>query len=77
MPSLKEQIKEHMEVVGRDGLHVGTLDGIDGNRIRLTKSDSADERHHWLEIEHIARVEGEKIHLKLDSAEAQRVKQSF
>jgi len=31
------EIKEHMEVVGADGVHVGTVDKIDGNRIKLTK----------------------------------------
>ena len=32
-----EDIKEHMEVIGADGVHVGTVDHIDGDRIKLTK----------------------------------------
>jgi hypothetical protein len=27
------EIKEHMEVIGADGVHVGTVDGVEDNRI--------------------------------------------
>ena len=33
-------IKEHMEVIGADGVHVGTVDCVKGDRIVLSKSDS-------------------------------------
>ena len=33
------QIREHMEVVGSDGEHVGTVDKVEGDRIKLTKDD--------------------------------------
>ena len=33
-------IKEHMEVIGADGVHVGTVDKVEGSRIKLTKKDS-------------------------------------
>ena len=29
-----------MEVVGADGVHIGTVDKVDGDRIKLTKADS-------------------------------------
>jgi hypothetical protein len=35
------EIKEHMEVIGADGVHVGTVDKVEGSRIKLTKKDSA------------------------------------
>ena len=35
------QIREHMEVIGADGVHVGTVDHVDGDRIKLTKADQA------------------------------------
>ena len=38
------QIKEHMEVIGADGVHVGTVDHVDGDRIKLTKKDSAESK---------------------------------
>jgi hypothetical protein len=34
-------IKEH-EVIGSNGKHVGTVDHLDGARIKLTRSDSQD-----------------------------------
>ena len=34
------QIKEHMEVIGADGVHIGTVDKVEGRRIKLTKKDS-------------------------------------
>lgn len=34
------QIKEHMEVIGADGVHLGTVDKVEGDRIKLTKADS-------------------------------------
>ena len=33
-------IKEHMEVVGADGVHVGTVDHLEGSdQVKLTKDD--------------------------------------
>ena len=31
------EIKEHMEIIGADGVHLGTVDKVEGNRIKLTK----------------------------------------
>ena len=33
-------IKEHMEVIGADGVHIGTVDRVENGRIKLTKVDS-------------------------------------
>ena len=42
-------IREHMEVVGSDGGHVGTVDYLDGPaRIKLTRDDSLDGMHHFI-----------------------------
>ena len=38
-------IKEHMEVIGADGVHVGTVDNVEGGRIKLTKKDSGEGAH--------------------------------
>lgn len=49
------QVTEHMDVVGSDGSHIGTVDKVRGDRILLTKSDAdANGRHHsipsrWIE----------------------------
>ena len=42
------QIREHMEVIGADGVHLGTVDHVEGNRIKLIRADSGvgHEQHH-------------------------------
>lgn len=52
-----DRIKEHMEIVGNEGDHVGTVDSVTDSRIKLTKSDSADGLRHYLDVEHVDRVE--------------------
>ena len=51
------QIQEHAEVIGADGVHVGTVDHVQGDRIKLTKRDSPDEKHHFIPVGLIAEVE--------------------
>ncbi|SEN18330.1 hypothetical protein SAMN05192583_2162 [Sphingomonas gellani] len=40
------KVEEHMDVVGSDGEHVGTVDKVRGDRIVLTKSDADAGGHH-------------------------------
>ena len=65
------QIKEHMEVIGADGVHVGTVDHIDGERIKLTKKDSGQGghqgHHHYISVGLIAEVEGDKVRLSANA----------
>jgi hypothetical protein len=59
------QVKEHMEVIGADGVHVGTVDKVDGDRIKLTKPDSGSHssHHHYLSGGLVAGIEDGKIRL--------------
>jgi hypothetical protein len=50
------EIAEHMEVVGSCGNHVGTVDKVEGDRIKLTKNDSPDGQHHYLPVAAIQEV---------------------
>jgi hypothetical protein len=60
-------IKEHMEVIGADGVHVGKVDRVVGDRIKLTKKDSGEGshegHHHFISIGLVADVEGDKVRL--------------
>ena len=60
----KLRIKEHMEVANAEGLHVGTVDAVKDDAIKLTKSDSADNIHHFLSLDDIDRIEDNRIYLK-------------
>ncbi|MBB5697602.1 DUF2171 domain-containing protein [Sphingomonas yantingensis] len=64
------QVNEHMEVVGSDGEHVGTVDKVRGDRIILTKNDvDAGGRHHSIPSRWIDSVDG-KVKIRKTAAEA-------
>ncbi len=64
-------IREHMEIVGADGVHVGTVDRVAGDRIKLTRKDSGEGshkgHHHFIPASLIAEVEGEKVWLSANA----------
>lgn len=69
------QIREHMEVVGSDGQHVGTVDHTDGNRIKLTKRDDPDgsgQHHHYLPMSCVGAIDGNRVKLNIPASEAKQ-----
>ena len=65
----QSDIKEHMEVLGSDGQHVGTVDHTDGSNIKLTKGDSNDGKHHLIPSDWVDSVD-QHVHLKKSSQDA-------
>jgi hypothetical protein len=74
-------IREHMEVIGADGVHLGTVDHVDGERIKLTKADSSVQmegaeggahagHHHYISLGLVAGVEGNQVRLSATAANA-------
>ncbi len=66
MSAQASDIREHMEVVGNDGRHVGTVDKVDGNRIKLTRQDDPDgsgQHHHFLPLASVESVSGQQVRL--------------
>lgn len=64
-------IREHMEVIGADGAHVGTVDKVEGDRIKLTKSDrGAGGTHHWVSTALVAEVEANAVRLSTTAENA-------
>ena len=73
-------IREHMEVIGADGTHVGTVDCVKGDRIVLTKSDSGVQmeqaqgshagHHHYISLGLVAGVKGNQVRLSATGANA-------
>jgi len=65
------KIKEHMEVIGADGVHIGTVDHIEGGRIKLTRKDSGQGshkgHHHYVPAGLVADVEGNKVRLSANA----------
>ena len=60
-------ITEHMEIIGADGVHVGTVDRVEDGRIKLVKDDAGEGRHqghhHYIEGELVAGIEAGKVRL--------------
>ncbi len=66
-----EDIREQMEVIGADGVHIGTVDRIEGDRIKLTKADSGEGshegHHHFISRGLVADVEGNQVRLSANA----------
>jgi hypothetical protein len=73
-------IREQIEVNGADGEHVGTVDHVDCDRIKLTKADSGAQleqgegshagHHHYISLGLVAGVEGDQVRLSATGANA-------
>ena len=65
------EIKEHAEVIGADGVHVGTVDRVEGHRIKLRKLDVESNahkgHHHYLDLGLVADIEGDTIRLSANA----------
>lgn len=68
-----DQIKEHMEVKGSDGQHIGTVDRVEGDRIKLTKSDAAaGGHHHYVDLGMIDAIKDNAVCLNKTADEAKQ-----
>ncbi len=65
------QIKEHMEVIGADGVHVGTVYRVEADRIELSVEDSGlgshKGHHHYVPGALVAEIEGNKVRLSANA----------
>jgi len=67
------EVREHMKVIGKDGAAVGTVDRVEGDRIKLTKKDSPSghqDHHHFIDKELVGSVEGDVAKLSVSADEA-------
>ncbi|HEX7852677.1 MAG TPA: DUF2171 domain-containing protein [Sphingobium sp.] len=68
------RLKEHMEVADANGRHLGTIDEVEGDAIKLTRSDSDDGQHHYIPFDSIDRIDDNRVYLTADApAPAPRV----
>ena len=70
----RSEVRQHMEVIGADGVHIGTVDRVEAGRIKLTKADSGEGRHkghhHFIDLGLVAEVEAQKVRLSANAAVA-------
>jgi hypothetical protein len=71
MAANPQNIREHMEVIGSDGKHVGTVDHLEGkNEIKLTRTDPAAKgKHHFIPVAWVDHID-QRVHLTKSSDEA-------
>jgi hypothetical protein len=65
-----DEIREHMQVIGADGVKLGTVDRVEGERIKLIREDSGvahHEHHHFLPRGLVAEVEGDTVRLSANA----------
>lgn len=69
--AMKDEIREHLEVIGSDGEHVGTVDHLEGEKeIKLTRTDpAANGKHHFIPLDWVDHVD-QHVHLNKSSSEA-------
>lgn len=62
-------IKSDMEILGADGVQIGNVAAVEGNRIRLTNAGTGlhQGHHHFLSIGLIASVEDNQLRLSANS----------
>jgi len=66
------QIREHIKIIGADGVHVGTVDAIERDRIRLVRADSGSHsaHHHYISAGMVAAIEKDCVRLSAMGANA-------
>jgi hypothetical protein len=59
------RIRAHMQVIGADGVKVGTVDAVEGGRIKLVKADSGSHsgHHHYISGGLVSGVDGDSVRL--------------
>ena len=73
------EIREHMKVIGKDGAPVGTVDRVEGDRIKLTRKDSPEGHkghHHYIDRQLVGAVEGDIVKLSLNADAVPRTEES-
>lgn len=65
-------IKERMDVYASCGTKMGVVDHLEGDAIKLTKSDSPDGQHHFLPTNWVSSVRENRVELTKNSEEVAR-----
>ena len=61
------KIKKNAEIIGADGVHVGTVDQIEPHRIRLKKEGTAPRQNHYISVGLIADIENGTVRLRANA----------
>jgi hypothetical protein len=66
-----EDVQAGMEIIGADGVHLGTVDGVEGRRIKMLRTDSGEgshkSHHHYLSFGLVSGVEANRVRLSANA----------
>lgn len=68
-----KQIEGRFTNDGAQGVHVGTVDHMEGSTyIKLKRSDSVDGKHHWIPVDWVTEVDDKAVYLNKTAEEFSR-----
>jgi hypothetical protein len=73
------EIEEGMKIVGKDGIHVGAVDRVERDRIKLARKDNPpghEGHHHYIDRKLVESIEGDVVKLSVNGDAAPRTEQS-
>ncbi len=72
-PDLMVHAKGQGSMKGASGVHVGTVDHLEGKDwIKLTKADSPDGKHRWIPVSWVDSSDDKAVYLKKTEEEFNR-----
>lgn len=72
-PDLMVHAKGAGSMKGAQGVHVGTVDHLDGERwIKLKKNDARDNKHHWIPVSWVENVDDKAVYLRKSADEVRQ-----
>ncbi len=60
-----EKEGEHLQVKDVNGEHVGTVDHLEGDSLKLTKGDSSDGQHHLVPLSQVESMDEVAVYLNV------------
>lgn len=57
---------EHLQVRDVNGEHVGTVDHLEGDRLKLTRAGSPDGQHHYLPLSQVESMDEVAVYLNVE-----------
>ena len=60
-----EQEGEHLQVKDANGEHVGTVDHVEGDQLKLTRVGSPDGQYHYVPLEQVESMDEVAVYLNV------------
>lgn len=62
-----EDIQTGAEIIGADGVHVGTVERVDGRRIKIRRKGALTGKKHFIDMGFVADIEHSVIRLSANA----------